>query len=63
MIAETKKLLTSQEINLVNPSKSNNSDDQGVYDTFFPDEEDVAESVVDSKNSQANYEERNFGNI
>ena len=62
-LKETKKLLTSQEINVVTASKRNNSDDQRVYDTFLPYEEDVAESGMDSKDSQANCEERKFGNI
>ena len=62
-LKETKKLLTSQEINVVNPSKRNNSNDLRVYDMFFPDEEDVAESGMDSKYSHANHEKRKFGNI
>ena len=62
-LKETKQLPTSLEINVVNPSKRNNSDDRRIYDMFFPEEEDIADSVNGSKYSNNIHEERKFGNV
>ena len=62
-LKETKQLPTSPEINVVNPSKRNNSDGKRIYDTLFREEEDVAETGVDSKYTHNNQEVRKFGNV
>ena len=62
-LKEIKQLPSSLEINVVNPSKRNNSDSKRIYDTLFPEEEDVAESSIDSKYSHNNHEERKFGTV
>ena len=62
-LKEIKHLPTSLERNVVNPSERNNSDDRSVYDMFFPEEEDVADSGIDSKYSNKNHKGRKFGNV
>ena len=56
-------LLSSVEINVVNPSERNNSDKPSVYDTIFSVEEDNAEDSIDSNHSDINREERKFSNV
>ena len=62
-LKETKHLPTSLEINVVNPSERNNSDHRSVYDMFFPEEEDVADSGIDSNHFSNNHDKRKFGNV
>ena len=62
-LKEIKQLPTSLEINVVNPSKRNNSDSKRIYDTLFPEEEDVVESSIVSQYSNNNLEERKFGTV
>ena len=62
-LKETKQLPTSQEINAVNRSKRNNSDDQKIYDILFPGEEVLAGSEADNKFSLNYDKERKFGNV
>ena len=55
-------LLSSVEINVVNPSERNNSDKPSIYDMFFSAEEGEAESSTDSKHTDFNSEEQKFSN-
>ncbi len=62
-LKETNHLLSSVEANIVNPLERNNSDKPNIYDIFFSGEEDESDSTINSKHSNINYEERNFGNV
>ena len=56
-------LLSSVEINVVNPSERNNSDRPSVYDITFSAEEDKADNNIDSNHSDTNGEGPKFSNV
>ena len=63
-LKETKHLSTSAEINVVEPSKRNNSEKRKIYDIFFSAEEDVLGlPSVDNKASEISREEQRFSNV
>ena len=62
-LKETNHLLSSVEINAVKPSERKNSDKPSIYDMIFSAEEDEAEDMINTRNSDVNNEERKFGNV
>jgi len=62
-LKKTNHLLSSVEINVVNPSERNNSDKPSVYDITLSAEEDKADSNIDSNHSDINREEPKFSNV
>ncbi len=62
-LKKTNHLLSSVEINVVNPSERNNSDKPNVYDITFSAEEDKADNIIDSNHSDTNREKQKFSNV
>ena len=62
-LKKTNHLLSSLEINVVNPSEKNNSDKPSVYDITFSAEDDKADNNIDSNHSDTNGEGRKFSNV
>ena len=62
-LKKTNHLLSSVEINVVNPSERNKSDKPSVYELTLSAEEDKADSSIDSNYSDFNREERKFSNV
>ena len=62
-LKKTNNLLSSVEINVLDPSERKNSDKPSVYDITFSAEEDEADSRIDSNHSDTNGEGRKFSNV
>ena len=62
-LKKTNHLLSSVEINVVNPSERNNSDRESIYDMFFSAKEDEADNSINSEHPDKNDEELKFGNV
>ena len=62
-LKKTNPLPSSVEINVVKPSERNNSDKSSIYDIFLAVEEDEADDIVNSNNSEFNREEQKFSNV
>ena len=62
-LKKTNHLLSAADRNVVNPSERNNSDKGSIYDMFFPAEKDEADNSINSKYSDADNEQRKFGNV
>ena len=62
-LKKTNHLLSSVEINVVNPSERNNSDKPSVYDITLSAEEDKADNIIDSNHSDTDKEEQKFSNV
>ena len=62
-LKKTNHLLSSVEINVVNPSERNNSDKPSVYDIAFSPEEEKDDNSSDSNHSDTNREVRKFSNV
>tara|TARA_B100000575_G_C22736255_1_gene440843 strand:+ start:28 stop:267 length:240 start_codon:yes stop_codon:yes gene_type:complete len=62
-LKKTNHLLSSVEINVVNPSERNNSDKPSVYDIISSAEEDKDDNSIDSNHSDTNREGRKFSNV
>ena len=62
-LKKTNPLLSPVEINVVKPSKRNNSDKPSIYDFFLSVEENEADSGIDSNHSDINIEEQKFSNV
>ena len=62
-LKKTNHLLSSVEINVVNPSERNNSDKPSVYDITLSAEEDNTDNGIDSNHSDTNREGRKFSNV
>ena len=62
-LKKTNHLLSSLEINVVNPSDRNSSDKPSVYDITFSAEDDKADNNIDSNHSDKNREGRKFSNV
>ena len=61
-LKETKQLITSAEIKLHAKSEKNKSDNQGVYDVLFSEEEGFSDTNTHSKHSNKAIGKRVFGN-
>ena len=61
-LKETKQLITSAEIKLHAKSEKNKSDNQGVYDVLFSEEEGFSDTNTHSKHSSKAIGKRVFGN-
>ena len=61
-LKETKQLMASAEIKLHTKSK-NKSDTQKLYDTLFPEEEQLGETNTDSRHPNKDTGKRLFGNV
>ena len=62
-LKKTNHLLSSVEINVVNPSERNNSDKPSVYDITYSAEEEKDDNSRDSNHSDTNREGRKFSNV
>ena len=62
-LKKTNNLLSSVEINVLDPSERKNSDKPSVYDITFSAEEDEADNRIDSYHSDTNGEGRKFSNV
>ena len=62
-LKKTNHLLSSIEINVVNPSERNNSDKPSVYDITYSAEEEKDDNSRDSNHSDTNREGRKFSNV
>ena len=62
-LKKTNHLLSSVEINVVNPSERNNSDKPSIYDITLSAEEDKGDNTIDDNHFNTNREERNFSNV
>ena len=62
-LKKTNHLLSSVDINVVNPSERNNSDRGSIYDMFFSAEKDETDNSINSNHSDVVNEERKFGNV
>ena len=62
-LKKTNHLLSSVEINVVNPSERNNSDKPSVYDITYSAEEEKDDHSRDSNHSDTNREGRKFSNV
>ena len=62
-LKKTNNLLSSVEINVLDPSERKNSDKPSVYDITFSAEEDEADNRIDSNHSDTNGEGQKFSNV
>ena len=62
-LKETKQLIASAEIKLHTKSEKNKSDNQGMYDILFSDEERLGEPETDSKHKNKETVKRIFGDV
>ena len=62
-LKKTNHLLSSVEINVVNPSERNNSDKPSVYDMTSSAEEEKDDNSGDSNHSDTHRERRKFSNV
>ena len=62
-LKKTNHLLSAVDIDVVKPSERNNSDRGSIYEMFFSAEKDEADNSINSKYSDADNEQRKFGNV
>ena len=62
-LKKSNHLLSSIEINVVNPSERNNSDKPSVYDMTSSAEEEKDDNSSDSNHSDTHRERRKFSNV
>ena len=62
-LKETKQLITSAEIKLHTKSEKNKSDNQGMYDILFSEEERLGETNPNNKHPNKDSGKRIFGNV
>ena len=62
-LKKTNHLLSSVEINVVNPSERNKSDKLSVYDITSSADEEKDDNSSDSNHSDTNREGRKFSNV
>ena len=62
-LKKTNHLLSSVEINVVNPSERNKSDKPSVYDITSSADEEKDDNSSDSNHSDTNRERRKFSNV
>ena len=62
-LKETKQLIVPAEIKLHTKSEKNKSNTQAIYDTLFPEEEQVGETYADSNHTIKDIGKHKFGNV
>ena len=62
-LKETTHSSISAEVNVVQPSEKNQSDDRKTYNMILSTEEDTENAIIDSNHADNNHKEQKFGNV
>ena len=62
-LKETTHLPKLKEMNIVDPSEKNHSNNQKIYNVIFSSEDEFTDTTTDTKYSDNKKEERIFGNV